>query len=105
MVRVWRESYATCVTDDSPEGGSVPGTDSSGDLLTWPPEVQEVLAVLEHHWGTAYLFGFAGGMFTARRRDSQGSPLGSATAEGLRLEVRRDYIARPVPREGTVTGA
>ncbi len=54
---------------------------------------------LEFHWGPAYDIAFAGGMWTARRKDGRGGALADPLPEGLRLRIQADYAAMPVPRD------
>jgi len=53
---------------------------------------------LEFHWGDAYGIDFAGGMWTARRRDGRGDVLADPLPGGLLRQIRADYAALPVPR-------
>jgi hypothetical protein len=62
-------------------------------------EDADALEELEFHWGSAYDIGFAGGMWTARRRDGRGGKLAAPLPEGLWLRIRADYAAMPVPRD------
>jgi hypothetical protein len=55
------------------------------------------LADLRWHWDEAYVITLAHGMFRAERRDD-GAAVSCATAGGLRVLIREDYAARPVPR-------
>ena len=59
---------------------------------------------LRFHWGSAYDIAIAGGMWTAQRRDGEGSPLADPLPEGLRLRIQADYEAMPVPRDPAVNG-
>ena len=54
---------------------------------------------LEFHWGSAYEIAFAGGMWTARRKDGCSGTLADPLSEGLRLRILADYEAMPVPRD------
>jgi hypothetical protein len=54
---------------------------------------------LRFHWGSAYEFGAAGGVYTARRRDGKGGTLTDPLPEGLRLQVVADYERMPVLRD------
>lgn len=62
-----------------------------------------LVAELRYHWGEAYDIepgvGRRGTVITARRRDGRGSLLADRLAEGLRLRIRADYSACPVPRD------
>ena len=49
--------------------------------------------------GSAYDVGRDGGVYTARRRDGRGGTLADPLPEGLRLLIRADYAAMPVPRD------
>jgi len=53
---------------------------------------------LRFHWGSAYDIGFAGGMWTARRKDGRGGTLADPSPGGLLRQIRADYAAQPVPR-------
>jgi len=57
------------------------------------------LGDLRFHWGSAYDIAHAGGWWTARRWDGNGTGLADATPEGLRLKIAADYRADPVPRD------
>jgi hypothetical protein len=54
------------------------------------------LADLRWHWGAAYVITVPYGMFRAERRDD-GAGISCTTAGGLRVLIRDDYAARPVP--------
>ena len=54
---------------------------------------------LQFHWGSAYDIGADGGVYTARRRDGNGTPLTDPLPEGLRLRIQADYAAMRVPRD------
>jgi len=56
------------------------------------------LAQLRYHWGEAYEIGYDSGSFWFRRRDN-GAELRCSTPVALWGEIRRDYSARPVPRD------
>jgi hypothetical protein len=64
-----------------------------------PPDITGDLEYLEHHWGSAYLIGNAGGQYTAERRDGQGATLTAADRDGLAKLIAEDYAASPVPRD------
>ena len=49
--------------------------------------------------GAAYDIAFAGGMWTARRKDGCGGTLAGPLPEGLRLRIQADYAVMPVPRD------
>ena len=55
------------------------------------------LADLRWHWGPAYVITAPCGMFRAERRDD-GAAISCVTAAGLRMLIRDDYAARPIPR-------
>ena len=55
------------------------------------------LADLRWHWGEAYVITTPHGLFRAERRDD-GAAISCVTAAGLRVLIRDDYAARPVPR-------
>ena len=74
----------------APERGT-----SSGQFR---PADADALAELQFHWGLAYHLAGVDGAWTARRRDGQGGTLTDPVPEGLRLLIRADYAARPVPR-------
>ena len=57
------------------------------------------LADLRYHWGEAYVITLVSGMFRAVRRDD-GSAVTASTPGHLIAEIRADYQARPVPRQG-----
>jgi hypothetical protein len=64
------------------------------------PSTYPVTRELRWHWGEAYETYWAGGQFTATRRDNGGGcPQGYGTAHELREEISRDYSAKPVPRD------
>lgn len=57
------------------------------------------LESLRYHWGSAYtIMHPRPDVWVAQRRDTL-ETLRAATAERLRDEIQRDYLARPVPRE------
>jgi hypothetical protein len=58
------------------------------------------LGELRFHWGQAYEIHFRHGRFTAVRRDD-GSAISRDDPGELLEEIRRDYSARPVPRDGS----
>lgn len=57
----------------------------------------EALRALEWHWGEAYEFGEALGVWRAVRRDN-GLTLIASEAEELRDLIIEDYSRKPVPR-------
>jgi hypothetical protein len=57
------------------------------------------LGELEFHWGSAYHISRDRRMWTAWRRDGRGGTLTDPLPEGLRLRIRADYAACPVPRD------
>lgn len=63
--------------------------------MSEPSPLQE----LHYDWGSAYKIAYARGAWTARRRDGKGSVLADPLPEGLRLRIRDDYMADPVPRD------
>lgn len=63
----------------------------------------DTLEELEFHWGSAYHFAVIDGVCTAWRRDGRGSTLADPLPEGLRLHIRADYMASPVPRDTPVS--
>jgi hypothetical protein len=62
------------------------------------PADADALAELQFHWGSAYHLAVVKGAWTARRKDGQGGTLTDPVPEGLRLLIRADYAAIPVPR-------
>ena len=52
---------------------------------------------LEFHWGDAYEISEGSGVWRAARMDGRGTLIATSSEE-LRLEIIRDYSARPVPR-------
>jgi hypothetical protein len=62
------------------------------------PAAVGALAELEFHWGSAYHLAVIDGVWSARRRDGKGATLTDRVPEGLRLLIRADYAATPVPR-------
>ena len=56
------------------------------------------LEELEYHWGSAYHVAVASAVYTATRRDGQGTRLTDASPDGLLRQIRADYSALPVPR-------
>jgi hypothetical protein len=57
------------------------------------------LEELEFHWGSAYHVAITSAVFTATRRDGQGTRLADPSPEGLLRQIRADYSALPVPRD------
>jgi len=57
--------------------------------------IDDDLADLRWHWGSAYEICFAGRTFSALRRDGLGS-VTALTADGLLRLIRADYLSRPV---------
>jgi hypothetical protein len=55
------------------------------------------LADLRHHWGEAYLISGIIGHWRAARRDDK-QVVAADDPEKLRLAIRADYAAKPVPR-------
>ena len=55
-----------------------------------------MLAVLRWNWGRAYEIEHDAGVWRARRRDGRGSEITTASPEGLRDAMLRDYDADPV---------
>jgi hypothetical protein len=64
-----------------------------------PSDILGDLEYLEHHWGSAYLIGHAGGQYIAERRDGQGGKLTAAYGDGLAKLIAEDYDASPVSRD------
>lgn len=68
----------------------------------WSDYVRRVrgreLADLRWHWGDAYEFSWAAGLYQARRRDT-GDLLACSGVRGLLGLVRADYVAKPVSCE------
>ncbi len=71
------------------------GRATSGRLEGEAGELDE----LRFHWGDAYDIGAGGGVYTATRRDGQGSRLADPSPGGLFRQIRADYAAMPVPRD------
>lgn len=59
----------------------------------------DALADLRFHWSGAYDITYQGGQYRAARRDGQGDALADPLPEGLRLRIKADYAAMPVPRD------
>jgi hypothetical protein len=55
---------------------------------------------LRHHWGDAYSIMHGRDGYQAKRKDGRGGWIIRATAEELFEAIRKDYSARPVPRDG-----
>ncbi len=62
-------------------------------------EAPGALDELRFHWGDAYHIAAGGGVYTATRRDGQGSRLADPSPGGLFRQIRADYAAMPVPRD------
>ena len=53
---------------------------------------------IRFHWGSAYEIDRDSGMWTARRRDSQGGVFADPSPNGLLLLIRADFAAMPGPK-------
>jgi len=65
---------------------------------SWAEDDAGELEELIFHWGSAYDIDAADGMYTAMRRDGQGTRLADPSPKGLLRQIRADYAALPVPR-------
>ena len=64
------------------------------------PDARRKAAVreLDFHWGEAYVIFSGDGVYSATRLDDR-RVLTAGSPDELREKIRKDYDARPVPRE------